>query len=143
MNPAEYIYVTSSQLVDYVDPIINDIEPKQVIQSAKYVWLTISGIDLDAGRFRSIQIIDYPADSTQPGRTVKCEIKNSTSRQIRCRLNDKFEQLGKKNLKLNYDKSMTVLNYLSLRVHSDPLVKAIDSTQTIFSGIVSILEICA
>lgn len=139
-SQAEFVYVTSSQLVDYVDPIINDIEPKQVIQSAKYVWLTITGVDLDAGRFRSIQIIDYSTSDSasvstpQQTRTVKCEIKNSTSRQIRCRLNDKFEQLGKKNLKLVYDKSMTVLNYLSLRVHSDPLVKSIDSKQTFFAG---------
>lgn len=148
-NSNEYVYVTSSQLVDYVDPIINDIEPKQVIQSAKYVWLTISGVDLDAGRFRSIQIIDYASNSQsndgtsatsdvttqQPQtRTVKCEIKNSTARQIRCRLNEKFEQLGKKNLKLVYDKSMTVLNYLSLRVHADPLVKHVDTKHTFHAG---------
>ena len=33
-------------------------------------------------------------------RLVKCEIKNVSSTEIKCRLNDKFRVLGKKNLKI-------------------------------------------
>lgn len=96
------ILVSGSQRVEYVDPIINEIEPSTIIQSANFVWLTIKGVDLDAGKTRQIQIIDYASGQQQQqldfakDRVVKCEVKNSTSKEIRCRLNDKFKTLGKK-----------------------------------------------
>lgn len=130
------ITVSGSQEVDYVDPIINEIEPATIIQSANFVWLTIKGDDLDAGRTRQIQILDYTnAQQTDSNyRIVKCEIKNATNKEIHCRLNDKFRTLGKKNLKIIFDETMSIMHYLSLRVTSDPLVKSIDKQVTFYPG---------
>jgi hypothetical protein len=95
------VQVTGSQLVEFVDPQINAIHPATVIQSANFVWLNIKGNNLDAGRVRQIQIIDsYNSNNNQEespdGRIIKCEIKNVTSQELKCRLNEKFRTLGKK-----------------------------------------------
>ncbi|CAF0765273.1 unnamed protein product [Brachionus calyciflorus] len=125
------LLVTGSQVVELVDPLINEIDPSHIIQSANFVWLTLKGVDLDAGRTREILIMDNLNDFKQ--RIVKCDIKNVTSTSIRCRLNDKFHSLGKKNLRLLIDE-YTSINYSQLKVNSDPLVKVIDNSITFYSG---------
>jgi hypothetical protein len=113
-----------SQAIEFVDPVISEINPSTVIQSANFVWLTISGSNLDAGRVRQIQIIDYPNSNTissenyseilqtpddyqsqqqqqqqqqsQKQRVLKCDVKNVTNKELKCRLNEKFRTLGKK-----------------------------------------------
>jgi hypothetical protein len=130
----QHIFITGSQQVEYVDPIIHEIQPGLVIQSANFVWLTIKGADLDAGRTRQIQIVDYEQQQQHDSRFVKCEIKNVSSSEIKCRLNDKFKILGKKNVKIIFDEYMTIINYLSIRVTTDPLVSAVDKKLTLYAG---------
>ncbi len=134
------LILTNSQiLVDYVDPVISSIEPSQIIQSAKFVWLTIHGENLDAGRTRSIEIIDSQStnkeSTTKPPRVVKCDIKNATSKELKCRLSDSFRLTGKKSIRIVYDAQMVVMDDDSLlRVTSNPLIKSIDKKLTFYSG---------
>ena len=122
------LLITSNKYVSLVDPIISDIQPSQVIQSANFVWLTINGVELDAGSTRHVEIID----NEQKQRVVKCDIKNVTSSSIRCRLNEKFTTLGKKNLRLIIDKYTSINSILN--VNSDPLVKSIDNAICFYAG---------
>ena len=113
------------------------------------------GTDLDAGRARQIQVIDYLANSNSngngfdtapykrqlydsrvnaPTRLITCSVKNVTSTEIKCRLNDAFRSLGKKDVTLTFDGSMSITRYLSLRVTTNPLVNSIDQRLTIHSG---------
>ena len=138
------MYITGSQVIKFVDPVISEIQPSTIIQSANFVWLNLKGIDLDAGRSRQIHIIDFvnqnenyqinSNDQSLNSRIIKCEIKNVTNTDIKCRLNDKFRTLGKKNVKLIFDDNMSIMHYLSLRVTSDPLVKSIDKQMTMYTG---------
>ncbi len=57
--PIMNIQISNNQQVRYVDPLISEIRPSSVIQSANFVWLSIRGFDLDAGRTRHIEIVDY------------------------------------------------------------------------------------
>lgn len=119
------------------------------------MWLTITGTNLDAGRSLQIQIIDNPTPldaysfdpltpmaaedyarsvSSQPQRIVKCDIKNVTNKELKCRLNDKFRSLGKKDVRLVLDENMSIVRYASLRVTSDPLVKSIDKQVSFYAG---------
>jgi len=140
LNAAQHVVITGSQVVEFVDPIVNEIQPATIIQSANFVWLTIKGVDLDAGRTRQIQIIDYinsnepQSEYTTEPRLVKCEIKNFSSTEIKCRINDKFRMLGKKNLKIVFDEYMSIMQYLSIRVTTDPLVTSVDKKLTMYSG---------
>jgi len=130
------ILITNSQTIEYVDPVISEILPGTIIQSASFVWLTVRGADLDAGLTRQIELIDYtPQDSgNRQQRVVNCEIKNVTSTEVKCRLNDKFRTLGKKDLKLTFDNNMSIMHYLATRVTTDPLVNAIDRSHTLYAG---------
>lgn len=136
------ILISNNEVLEYVDPIITDIQPGTIIQSANFVWLTIIGKDLNAGRVRDIEIIDYLNDGSNSYqqligtgmRIIKCSIKNATSSEIMCRLNDKFRTLGKKDLKITFDNYQSIMHYLSLRVTTDPLVSSIDQKITIYSG---------
>ena len=57
-----------------------------------------------------------------------------TSKELKCRLNEKFRTLGKKNVKIVFDDNMSIMHYMSLRVTSDPLVKSIDKQATFYTG---------
>ncbi len=130
------ILITNSQTIEYVDPLITEILPGTIIQSANFVWLTVKGLDLDAGLTRDIELIDYTpgGGNRQLQRVIKCEIKNVTASEVKCRLNDKFRTLGKKDLKFTFDNYMSIMHYLSTRVTTDPLVDSIDKAYTIYSG---------
>ena len=134
-EPSTGIYssvtISSSQVLEYVDPIISDIQPGTIIQSANFVWLTIRGSDLDAGRARLVHIVDSTPGNPRP---IKCEIKNVTSKELKCRLGEKFRTLGKKNVRIVFDEHMSVVHHLSLRVTADPLLKSLDRRVTIVAG---------
>ena len=143
------ILISNSQTIEYVDPVISGIEPATVIQSANFVWLTIKGLDLDAGRTRHIEILDYGMavhDSYASyeeqtagvaglgARLLNCDIKNVTSTELKCRLNDKFRSRGRKDLKITFDNSMSIMHSGALMVTADPMLAVVNKKLSIYAG---------
>jgi hypothetical protein len=78
---------------------------------------------------------DYQQQQSQPQqRVLKCDVKNVTNKELKCRLNEKFRTLGKKDERIVFDDNMSIMHYMSLRVTSDPLVKSIDKQATFYTG---------
>ena len=143
------ILISNSQTIEYVDPVISGIEPATVIQSANFVWLTIKGLDLDAGRTRHIEIVDYglaghdsyasydEQTAVLAGmgtRLLNCDIKNVTSTELKCRLNDKFRSRGRKDLKITFDNAMSIMHSGALTVTADPMLAVVNKKLSIYAG---------
>jgi hypothetical protein len=43
MNKLMNILISNNQVIEYVDPVVTEILPGTIIQSAHFVWLTIKG----------------------------------------------------------------------------------------------------
>lgn len=129
--------------IEYVMPMINVIEPSVVIQSARSAWLTLRGSDLDAGSTRVVEILDsvggepaYGLRNRENSRTIRCEIRNVTSQEIRCRLSESFRTMGKKHVQVMFDddNAYAAVETQTLRVTNNPIVNSVDKRVTFYSG---------
>ena len=150
---SEMLVVTGSQQVELVEARVTRVQPAVLIQSAKFVWLTLSGTHLDAGRSRRILLVSgggsedsqqddeqYQAGAKrqqqQQQQQVNCEIKNVSRSEIRCRLDASFGSLGTKRLRLLVDgvEQQLQSQQNSVRVIVDPLVTSIDRVVALHAG---------
>lgn len=149
MNRLMKILVSNNQVIQYVDPSVSELDPNVVYQSARFVWLTIRGTDLDAGRIRKISLIDlgtrdpdlYASSNIESDldrrQVVSCNIKDDTkvtSTEIKCRLAQNFHTLNTRMMKIHFDENMTLTARPNLLISSNPHINSIDRQLSTYSG---------
>jgi hypothetical protein len=133
--------------VDYVDVKIESVKPNELIQSCKGCVVEVYGKNLDVGVNRRIRILDSSLLRSQVefevaqvqqqidyNEEITCNIESVTKDKLKCSLSSNFNYLGKKNLVYEIDKQMSILNYQSIRISSNPLIISINKKETILQG---------